>query len=518
VTQSAAATAPETSLVGERYEVEIGPVAHGGHCVARHDGRVIFVRHGLPGELAIVEITDGGADSKFLRGDVVEVLKASEDRVPVPCEYAGPGLCGGCDWQHATPEAQRRLKAAVVQEQLLRLAKTEMDIEVEALPTEPGAVEGTGWRTRMQFAIEPVSGKAGLRKHRSHEVQVVDKCLIAYEGVEELGIESRSWDGVAEIDAIASAGSSDRAVVITPAGMTRRSKRGPSEDPAEAKAKAEAVAIAAATGRMPIVELDEPASVFRTDANGGVQKVHGRPAVRETAAGRTWRVSNNGFWQVHPAAADTLVKAVLKALQPQPGDTALDLYCGVGLFAGAIADRLTDGGRVHGVEANKQAIEDAVHNLRDVDNARFEVNRVDRALGRNGFLVAADIVVLDPPRAGAGKQVVEGIAKLAPRRIAYVACDPSSLARDVAYFAKSGNKLREVRAFDLFPNTQHVECVALLVPSNPEATAKRNTLNKTKAQEAKDAKAKAKKASKPVKGQRGPNQPPSYAAIRATHR
>lgn len=426
------------SLVGARYEVEIGPVAHGGHCVARHEGRVLFVRHGLPGERAVVEVTEGAETSRFLRADVVEVLAASPDRVEPPCPYAGPGRCGGCDWQHATPAAQRALKAAVVAEQLRRLAGLEREVEVEAVDGPPGLPEGFGWRTRVQFAVDADSGVAGLRRHRSHEVQPIDACAIAAPGVEELGIERRDWHGVASIEAIAASGSLDRAVVVTPA---------------------------AHEGRVPIVELDRPVAVFRADERGRTKRVHGRAGVREVAAGRTWRVSGGGFWQVHPAAADTLVAAVLDGLEPRPGDVALDLYCGVGLFAGAIADRLADSDTVIGVESSRDALEDARHNLRDVPGARFEVGRVERVLTRPGFLRRADIVVLDPPRAGAGKTVVERVARLTPRRVAYVACDPAALARDLGYFAQHGYRLRTLRAFDLFPQTHHVECVAVLEPA-----------------------------------------------------
>ncbi|HSA50560.1 MAG TPA: class I SAM-dependent RNA methyltransferase [Yinghuangia sp.] len=433
------------SLVGTRYEVEVGPVAHGGHCVARHEGRVLFVRHGLPGERVVVEVTEGAETSRFLRADVVEVLTPSPDRVQPPCPYAGPGRCGGCDWQHATPAAQRALKAAVVAEQLRRLAGLDLNVQVEAVDGPPGLPEGLGWRTRVQFAVDPDSGAVGLRKHRSHDVQPIDACAIAAPGVEELGIERRDWRGVASIEAVAASGSLDRAVVVTPAEHE---------------------------GRMPIVELDRPVAVFRGDERGRAKRVHGRAGVREVAAGRTWRVSGAGFWQVHPAAADTLVAAVLDGLEPRPGDVALDLYCGVGLFAGAIADRLADSDTVIGVESSRDAVEDARHNLRAVPGARFEAGRVERVLTRPGFLRRADIIVLDPPRAGAGKTVVERIARLTPRRIAYVACDPAALARDVGYFAERGYRLRTLRAFDLFPQTHHVECVAVLEPA-PKAPKQR---------------------------------------------
>ncbi|MFR9798048.1 class I SAM-dependent RNA methyltransferase [Streptomyces sp. MS06] len=430
------------SLVGEEYEVEIGAVAHGGHCVARTPaGRVLFVRHALPGERVIARVTEGDDDSRFLRADAVRVLEASKDRIDAPCPYAGPGRCGGCDWQHAKPGAQRRLKADVVAEQLQRLAGltpeqagwdgTVMPAEGDKLPT--GQVPQ--WRTRVQYAVD-AEGHAGLRRHRSHQVERIDHCMIAAEGVSELGVEERDWTGMESVEAITATGSQDRLVILTP-------KPG---------------------ARLPIVELDRPLSVMRVgEKDGGVHRVHGRPFVRERADGRTYRVGSGGFWQVHPKAADTLVTAVMQGLMPRKGDTALDLYCGVGLFAGALADRVGEQGAVLGIESGKRAVEDARHNLADFPRVRVEQGKVETVLPRTG-ITEADLVVLDPPRAGAGRRTVAHLSSLGARRIAYVACDPAALARDLAYFRDGGYRVRTLRAFDLFPMTSHVECVAILEP------------------------------------------------------
>ncbi len=433
----------QDSLVGQEYEVEVGPVAHGGHCVARTEsGRVLFVRHALPGERVVARVTEGESTSRFLRADAVEVLEASKDRVEAPCPFAGPGKCGGCDWQHAKPGAQRRFKGEVVAEQLKRLAgltPEEAGWDGTVMPA-PGdkvpAGEVPAWRTRVQYAID-AEGHAGLRKHRSHEVQVIDRCLIAAPGVTELGVEKREWPQIASVEAIAATGSADRQVVLTP-------KPG---------------------GRLPIVELDKPVSVLRVgEKDQRVHRVHGRPFVREVAAGRTWRVAEGGFWQVHPKAADLLVEAVMQGLMPRKGDMALDLYCGVGLFAGALGERVGDKGAVLGIESGKRAVEDARHNLQDLERVRIEHGKVEQVLPRTR-IDSADIIVLDPPRAGAGKQTVQHLASLGARRIAYVACDPAALARDLNYFAEAGYKPVTLRAFDLFPMTHHVECVAILKPT-----------------------------------------------------
>lgn len=436
-----APTAPEEagpSLAGERFTVTVGPVANGGFCVARHEGRAVFVRHALPGEQVVVEVTQGGAEDRFLRADAVEILEASPDRVAAPCAYSGPGGCGGCDWQHASLEAQRRLKGEVVSEQLRHLAKIDLEVVVEAAPAGPGDpwADGLGWRSRVQFAVDG-SGRLGLRKSRSHEVVPVDACLIASEGVEQVGVERRRWPEMASVEVVAPAGSLDRAVVVTPEAGTR----------------------------VPLVEGDVPISVLRGNGKGGVQRIHGRAHVREVAAGRTWRVTGSGFWQVHPAAAGVLNEVVQEWLAPQAGETALDLYCGVGLFAAGLAEAVGEAGEVVAIESDPGAVVDAGANLSEFPQVELVEGRVDRILAEapEGFL--AEVVVLDPPRSGAGRTVVAQIAALEPRAVAYVACDPAALARDLAYFAEAGYELQKLRAFDFFPMTQHVECVALLGPA-----------------------------------------------------
>ena len=240
-------------------------MAHGGHCVARHEGRVIFVRHALPGEQVMVQVTDDRHD-RFWRADAVEILVASPDRVTPPCPIAGPGLCGGCDFQHAALPAQRGLKTAVVAEQLRRLAGIEWTGEVVEVST-PETADGLHWRTRMRYVTDD-AGRVGLRAHRSHRV-----------------------------------------VPLPPGGC-------------------------------------------RIAAPGALTGDEG--VVTEVAAGRRWAVDAAGFWQVHPAAADTLVRAVLDGLRPEAGERALDLYAGVGLFAGALADA---GCRVWAVEGSRSGRE-----------------------------------------------------------------------------------------------------------------------------------------------------------------
>ncbi|QYC43634.1 23S rRNA (uracil-C(5))-methyltransferase RlmCD [Nonomuraea coxensis DSM 45129] len=407
----------------------MGPVAHGGWCVARHEGRVVFVRHALPGERVIAEITEESA--KFLRADAVEILEPSPDRVVPPCPYAGPGRCGGCDWQHATLDAQRRLKAQVVAEQLQRLAGIEREVVVEEVP---GAADGLGWRTRVQFAALP-GGELGFRRHRSHEIEPVDACLIAHPEVEAVAAETRTWAGAAGVEVIASSGG-ERAVVVRP--RPRRS--------------------------VTVPDLDAPASILVDQGKGRTEPRRGSGVLHEQVGERRFRVMGSGFWQVHPGAAETLLDAVLAYAAPEPGEWALDLYCGVGLFAAGLAEAVGPEGAVFGLESEAAAVRDARANLRDLPQARVERGRVEEALDR--FQIErADLVVVDPPRAGLGREVVERVAALEATRVVYVSCDPATFARDLKWLGERGYRLAGLRAFDAFPMTHHVECVGLLLPA-----------------------------------------------------
>ncbi len=487
-------------IIGREVEVDVGPIAHGGHCVARvHDdgdagaGRVLFVRHALPGERVRARVTEGREADAYWRADAVEVLRASPDRVSPPCPWAGPGRCGGCDLQHVAVPAQRALKAAVVREQLSRLAGLDVDVEVEAVAVpgrgdgpadDPEPVDGLRWRTRVHFAVDP-SGRAGLRGHRSHDVVPVDGCLIASAGADDADVPRRRWTGASGVDVVAPHADGDelaqRLLVITPVPGSSKRPRVPDVAPEDSVAIAP-VPPAPRRGRS------------RPSAGGdtALERVRGRTWVREVVGGvdaldpMDFRVTGTGFWQVHAGAATALTTAVLAALDPAPGERALDLYAGSGLFTAALAQRVGSSGSVTAVEGDARAVADARRSLRQHDHVSLVHAPVDAAslqergpggdegtaAGRdgvgadaNGSTGSVDVVVLDPPRSGARREAVEAIAALGPRAIAYVACDPAALARDVAMFAQHGYVLEGLRAFDIFPMTHHVECVARLVPA-----------------------------------------------------
>src|SRR4051794_1762601 len=348
--------------VGQRFEVTVGPVAHGGHCVARHEGRVVFVRHTLPGERVVVEVTED-RHKGFCRADAIEVLEASPDRVERPCPYSGPGRCGGCDWQHVAPEAQRRLKADVVREQLSRLAHLpDVEATVEELPGGP-----LRWRSRARFAVDR-TGTPGLRRHRSHDVVPLDDCPITLEPA-AAAVLQRRWPGAGAVDV-----SVDSTGAVT---TTRLDRRG------------------------------LPTSTRVVRPGGDLPEEPSRRAERH-AGGRDWEVEGTGFWQVHPAAADALVAAVAGYASVRPGETVLDLYAGAGLFGGALAPAVGREGRVVCVESDEAACAAADANLADLPQAEVWQGDVD-ADGLRELLVelggTPDVVVLAPPRSGAGPAV-----------------------------------------------------------------------------------------------------------------
>jgi tRNA/tmRNA/rRNA uracil-C5-methylase (TrmA/RlmC/RlmD family) len=418
--------------VGEDVEVTIEDVAQGGWCVARPEGLpVMFVRHALPGERVVARVTE--VTSKFARADAVEIRQASADRVQAPCRHARPGGCGGCDWQHASLPAQRALKAAVITQQLRRLAGIDRTVTVEPLPDPVPVRPGLGWRSRVQFAVDR-DGVAGLRGHRSHAVIDIGNCLIAHQDVRDLDIPGDEWTGATGVEvAVGGAASAENfAVTVVEGTDAQRSGSGKGRRGA---------------GR--------PTRSKRT-------LVEGRQYLAEQAAGRLWQVSADGFWQVHPAAADTLSVAVTEALAPRPGDTVLDLYCGAGLFAGAVAALVGQDGSVTGVESENQAIKNARQNLSDCPWVGFIKADVAQA-ATAGDLPPARLVIADPPRAGLAREAVDYLVADGPaERFAYVSCDPATLARDLALLITGGWRLEDLRAFDAFPMTHHVECLATL--------------------------------------------------------
>ena len=390
-----------TLKTGDLVQVTIEKVAHGGHFIARHDGAVIFVRHAIPGEKCTIQITSTG--SSFNRADVISVEAQSEFRVQAPCSFAHRNGCGGCDFQHISVDHQRTLKSDVIAEQFSRIAKMDLRVDVE----EVG--ESIHWRTRA-IATTDRNGKLGFYKSRSHSIAPVTDCIICVEGMNFSEIASRDLKGDVRVE-ISASNTGERSIALAPT-------RG------EEKAR-----------------LTE-----------------GPAVLHENVLGKSLEVSQESFWQSHKKAPEILTQAILDFAQLKTGEHVLDLYGGVGLFTAAIVEAVGPTGHVDLIEGSKVATADATRNFASLSNITIATGDVAKLLPR---ITAADVVVLDPPRDGAGKETVAHIARLAPRAIVYVACDPAALARDTAYLADHSYSLVKVRAFDLFPMTHHIECVAL---------------------------------------------------------
>ena len=387
--------------VGDRFVTTIEKVAHGGHFIARHLGAVIFVRHAIPGEEVEIEIT--GIGSSFNRADVVNVIQASPDRVIAPCQFAHRLGCGGCDFQHISLPRQRQLKSEVISEQFSRIAKRDLNIEVE----EVGAP--LGYRTRFN-AVTTRNGDLGFKQARSNKVVPVSDCRILQPEIEYQELSARKWKSNLRVEVSVSS-----------------------------------------TGERTI------ATGYASDESA-VRTSEGPDVADYSVNGFKLEVAQRSFWQSHKLAPAILTKVVNEFANLQTGDQVLDLYGGVGLFTSQFLEVIGENGRVDLVEGSKSATADAMRNFASFSNIKVHTGDVAKLLPRFSM---ADVIVLDPPREGAGKDVIAAMVALKPRSIIYVACDPAALARDTTYLGAAGFEIEKVRAFDLFPMTHHIEMVAL---------------------------------------------------------
>jgi len=429
---------------GEIVELTLGEPAHGGACVSRQDsGRVVFVRHGLPGERVRARITS--ARNTLAWAEVEEVLEASPDRVPSVWPEAGPGGVGGGELAHVRPAGQRRWKEDVLRGQLRRVGGEALSAAVEELggvrvlpaPGDQGEADRLlGRRTRIELVVAP-DGRAGMHRYRARDVVPLEDMPLAVPGIRDLrlfGADS-PWNAV--------------------------------------WAPGERIRVVAPTGDAPVVATPSGTCTLRDGAPARIEDrpltwlVRGPGADVAEQGGDPFAVRARGFWQTHVRGADVLADAVSRTADVQDGARVLELYAGAGLFTRSLARAAGPRGRVLSLEGDEDAVADATANLEGLAQAETFVGDVDRSgvldlTGELGAHGGPAVVVLDPPRAGAGRDVCLALGSIGAQRIVLVACDPAAGARDLRALVEAGYALESLEAWDLFPHTHHVEFVAAL--------------------------------------------------------
>jgi tRNA/tmRNA/rRNA uracil-C5-methylase (TrmA/RlmC/RlmD family) len=387
-----------------------GPPANGGSCVARHDGRVVFVRYALPGETVRVRVvSDRGS---YWHADVVEVIDASADRIDPICPIAGVDGAGCCDMAFAQPQAVRRLKGAVVANQLVRLGGYQWRDEADATAEPVGDIGATGWRTRVRLDTS-ADGRAGFHRYHSAELITELNCAQVPAGMLD-GLADRSWPPGAQLH-----------VALDDDGERHVVQSGP-----------------------------------RTHNKTATRVVDGQYESVQRVGERIWRVPVTAFWQAHREAARLYSDLIGEWARLRPGMTAWDLYGGAGVFAAVLADAVGATGKVVTVDTSRGASRSAKAALADMSWVSVVTDSVRRAL--NNQRGRADVAVLDPPRTGAGREVIDALAAADVPRIIHIGCEAASFARDIGLYRGRGYAVEDLRVFDSFPLTHHVECVAVL--------------------------------------------------------
>lgn len=402
--------------------VRMDAMAHGGEAIGRHEGRAVFVPHTIPGELVRVELVEDR--DRYARGRLIEVLEPSPVRVAPLCPFFGQDKCGGCQWQHIDTAVQPRIKGMVTLDQFTRVGRFTDPPVFEPLP------DPAGWeyRNHALFRVD-TEGRLGFLSARSRDVYPICDCLILHPLLSSL---FRSLD------------------MTYPELEWLEMRVGTATDDLM-------ILFQAKDEESPSLEVDFPISIVQIRHDDAVAPLIGLDYIIEQIHERDFRISATSFFQVNSSQAAQLVNVVMGALDLHGDERVIDAYCGVGLFAAFIA---MEAASVTGIEANPPAIVDADHNLADFDNVDLIEGAVEDVLPEldQNF----DAIVIDPPRTGLEPGVVDAIAKQAPTRVIYVSCDPATLARDARRLVHQGYKLAWVQPVDLFPQTYHIENVALL--------------------------------------------------------
>jgi 23S rRNA (uracil-5-)-methyltransferase RumA len=419
---------------------------------------VVFLPYAAPGDVVRARIVESKGD--YLRGTIEQVEKPSADRITPPCRHFG--RCGGCQWLHLSDEAQRQWKAEILRDQLARLGGFR-DVPFGPLirPTD-----GLGYRTRAQLQVREVEGwyQFGFFAPASHRVVPVGTCPLLHpmlnEMLEEIAHQrtpplAKLIPGVHEVWLLASPRSNQSLLTLVGRHVERASLRHLFFTLRERVPRLAGLVLLGA-------DKTDRGQVGRSEQTPRFLDRFGDGHIMMQAGGHRFRVDAASFFQPSEAAAEALIQLVLEMAGLDGNERILDLYCGVGTFTVPLAQRAAS---VVGVEGNPRAARDTEFNIKAAglgESGRILRMPVSRALDTRALGDEADLVVVDPPRLGLERAVLEGIVALHPRRIIYVSCDPSTLARDLKRLVQRGYALRKVIPLDLFPQTYHIESVTLL--------------------------------------------------------
>jgi 23S rRNA (uracil1939-C5)-methyltransferase len=406
--------------MGNTFEVQIEKMAYGGDAIGRlPDGKVVFVPYAIPGEVVQIRLVE--EKPRHASAELVQVVQAAPVRVSPRCQHFS--YCGGCHYQHISYHQQLQDKAAILKEQLERMGGFEAVPTVEIMPS----LQPWYYRNNIQFHLT-AKGKLGYHRAHSNQPFAIQECHLPETTLNDLWplIDSEPVPGLGRISL--RTGADGEMMIILESD---------NDQPVDFSVE------------------DLPVSVVQVNGFGKIV-LAGSDHITMEVLSRKFHVSANSFFQVNTQQAAEMVDYLLKYLTPKAEQTVVDAYCGVGLFSAFLAEKVK---RLVGIEISPEACEDYTTNLDDFDNVELYEAQVEDVLNSVNF--QADFMVLDPPRSGLGTKTVQGVLAQGARQLAYVSCDPATLARDAKQLSAGGYLLKNIAFFDVFPQTYNIESISL---------------------------------------------------------
>jgi 23S rRNA (uracil1939-C5)-methyltransferase len=400
-------------------DVQLTTFAFGGECIGRlADGRAVFVPYGLPGELVRVQLTE--QKTNFARGRLVDVVQPAPARIQPRCKHYG--VCGGCHYQHMSYDTQLRAKRSILVDQLSRIGG------LDGIPVREVIPSPASWnyRNSVQFHLDS-RGWLGFQKRGSNELVQISECFLPEPALDAL------W----------------RQLEFEPEMSIERIEL-------RCGAEEELMVVLETSGfELPEFSVDMPLSAVHHSPAGEIV-LAGDNYLIMMVDGQPFRLSAQSFFQVNTAQASAMIAYLLEQLPLKQNSLVLDVYCGVGLFSAFIAPKVA---RCVGIELSESACQDYAVNLDHFDNVELYIGAAERILP--GLTLKPDIAIVDPPRSGLERKALDALISMKPATIAYVSCDPSTLARDAKRITQAGYILLSVQPFDLFPQTFHIESISI---------------------------------------------------------